>query len=141
MKLVSDLETAFVRRIEYMLSGYTEGRIIFDRYIDQSLKNKTRQKRATTIFQYDIHPDTKLNMSLKELLSSSSTKRALTKLLARDLVTHFKDSSCIITIVYDNIICCQEFEEEHGHEEADTLIAHQVLAPLLNNPEREILCV
>ena len=44
MKTLSDLQKAFVKRIECMMVGYNEGRVIFDNYIDESLKNKTRQK-------------------------------------------------------------------------------------------------
>ena len=47
-KKLSDLEEAFIKRIEKMMIGYREGHVVFDRYVEQSLKNKTRQKRATT---------------------------------------------------------------------------------------------
>jgi hypothetical protein len=48
MNKLSDLEEAFIKRIEWMMVDYNEGRVVFDRYLDQSLKNMTRQKRATT---------------------------------------------------------------------------------------------
>jgi len=57
-----------------MMEEYNEGRMVFDRYLDQSLKNMTRQKRATTSTEFEIHPDMKLTMSLKELLSASRSK-------------------------------------------------------------------
>ena len=41
-------DEAFIKRIEKMMIGYREGHVVFDRYVEQSLKNKTRQKRATT---------------------------------------------------------------------------------------------
>ena len=40
----SDFAQAFVRSIRKIMSGYTEGRVIFDRYIDNSLKGQTRGK-------------------------------------------------------------------------------------------------
>eukprot|EP00745_Piridium_sociabile_P026492 TRINITY_DN4236_c0_g2_i1.p2 TRINITY_DN4236_c0_g2~~TRINITY_DN4236_c0_g2_i1.p2 ORF type:complete len:244 (-),score=62.20 TRINITY_DN4236_c0_g2_i1:1200-1931(-) len=41
MKKLSDLQNAFIKRIKSMMLGYSEGRVIFDRYVDDSLKNKT----------------------------------------------------------------------------------------------------
>ena len=85
MQKLSDLQDAFNKRIEKMMAGYDEGRIVFDRYMDQSLKNKTRQKRATTNVEYEIHPDMELTMSIKEPLSASSTKKKLTCMLGKGL--------------------------------------------------------
>jgi len=34
--------------------------------MDQSLKKKTRQKRASTSVEYKIHPEMKLTMSIKK---------------------------------------------------------------------------
>ena len=62
MRTLADLKETFVKRIENMLNGFNEGRIIFDRYLDQSLKNKTRQKRAATTTEYEIHSEMKLSM-------------------------------------------------------------------------------
>lgn len=45
MQNMSDLQNAFNRRIEGMMASYDEGRVVFDRYMEESLKNKTRQKR------------------------------------------------------------------------------------------------
>ena len=39
MRKISDLSEVFIKRIEGMMVGYDEGRVVFDRYIDQSLKN------------------------------------------------------------------------------------------------------
>ena len=65
MPTLADLKEAFVRRIENMLTGFNEGRIIFDRYLEQSLKNKTRQNRAVTSTEHEVHPEMKLSMSRK----------------------------------------------------------------------------
>ena len=74
MQTLSDLQDAFNKRIQNMVSGYDEVRVVFDRHMDQSLKNKTRQKRAATSVEYEIHSDMKLTMSIKDLMSASSTK-------------------------------------------------------------------
>ena len=64
-------EEAFVRRIGGMMTGHSAGRIVFDQYKEQSLKNATRKKRATTATEYMAHREMKLTMSLKDLLSAS----------------------------------------------------------------------
>ena len=37
MLKLSDLQEAFIKRIEFMMVGYSEGRVVFDRYQEQSL--------------------------------------------------------------------------------------------------------
>lgn len=141
MRRLSVLQQAFVERIEMMVFGYDGGRIVFDLYIDQSLKNKTRQKRAATSTEFDIHPEMKLTMSLKEILSSSRTKSSLTSMFAQGLLQHFASNSvCKLIVVYDTKIKGRDFEENHSHEEADTLIPNQVLASVAEDACREI-CV
>ncbi|MES9881331.1 MAG: hypothetical protein ABW185_10665 [Sedimenticola sp.] len=124
-----------------MMIGYDEGRLVFDRYLDQSLKNKTRQKRAVTSTEFDIHPEMKLTMSIKELLSSSRTKCSLTAMFAQGLLQHFTSNSvCKLVVLFDNKIKSHDFEDVHSHEEADTLIPNQVMASVADHPCREI-CV
>ena len=80
--------------IEKMMAGYDEGRVVFDRYIDPSLKNKTWQKRANTSIEYEIYPQIKLTMSIEELLSASSTKKKLTCMMGQGLLDCFsRDTS------------------------------------------------
>ena len=57
--------------------------------MDHSLKNKTRQKRAAISEEYEIHSDMKLTMSIKDLLSASSTKKKLTFMLGKGLLKYF----------------------------------------------------
>ena len=85
MKKICDLEEAYVMRIKRIISGYDEGCVIFDRYLQQSLKEKTRHRRAATSAEYAVHLDMVLTMSLKDLLSTSSTKEKLTSMLAHCL--------------------------------------------------------
>jgi len=47
------------------------------------------QKRATTSTDFTIHPDMKLTMSLREMLSASKTKKDLTCIFAQALLEHF----------------------------------------------------
>ena len=140
IKTVADLADAFTHRIDVMMHGFKEGRVVFDRYLELSLKNKTRLKRGTTSVEYQVHPDMKLNMSIRELLSSSKTKHKLTCLLANHLLEHKpQDNDAFkMVVVYDNKIKSDDFESEHTHEEADTLIPNQVLACLETADFREI---
>ena len=138
---LSDLQNAFNKRIKEMMTGYDEGRVVFDRYMEQSLKNKTREKRATTSVEYEIHPRMKLTMSIKNLLSASSTKKKLTCLLGQGLLEYFStDVLLTLFVVYDTSIKGHNFADTHTHEEADILIPHQILATVAEDAEREI-CV
>ena len=44
-----DFAVAFLNRLEYMVSDYTEVRLIFDRYLHQSLKARTIYKRIAGV--------------------------------------------------------------------------------------------
>ena len=102
MQTLSDLQDAFNEHIQSIVSGYDEVRVVFDRYMDQSLKNKTRQKRAATSVEYEIHSDMKLTMSIKDILSASSTKKKLTFMLGEGLLEYFSsDSSIVLFVLYD----------------------------------------
>lgn len=83
MRKLSDLQKAFYKRIEWMTVGFNEDRVVFGRYFDQLLKNKTHQKRAATYTEFELHPEMKLTMSLKEILSASRTNISLTSMFAQ----------------------------------------------------------
>ena len=86
MDKTRDLGDAFIKRIDRLMKGYSEGRIIFDRYITGSLKEKTRSKRAVT-----TQPDKSIkqdsmnmhNVPMKLLLSHVDTKSQLTEYLGK----------------------------------------------------------
>ena len=80
----------------------------------------------------------KLTMSLKELLSSSKTKSSLTAMFAEASLQHFSSTNNFkLVVVYGTKIKSYNFEENHTHEEADTL---KVLASIAENDWREV-CV
>ena len=94
-----------------------------------------------TSTEYEVYPEMKLSMSLKELLSSSKTKNSLTALLADNLLAHFHNSAtCSVIVAYDTKFKGRDFEEVHTHEKADTLMPNQVLASKGEHSCREI-CV
>ena len=71
----------------------------------------------------------------------NSTKKKLTCMLAEGLQEHFPKEKFIffqMVVVYDTFIKDSDSVETHTHEEADTLIPHQVLAAVAGNPNRKI---
>ena len=65
------LKTAFNARIERVVIGYMEVRVIFDRYVEVSLKENTRKKRVTYVAAatagHVVHDGMSINTSLKQL--------------------------------------------------------------------------
>ena len=140
VRTLQDLQDVFIHNVERSLQGYDEGRVVFDRYLDMSLKNKTRANRSSTSedITYLLHPSMRLTMSIRDLLSSTKTKRNLTLMFAKALIEYFQSKPIKFYVVYDNIIVEPTSSSEHGHEEADTLIPHQVLASVKENPLKDI---
>lgn len=82
-----------------------------------------------------------LTMPLKVILSASMTKSSLISMFAQGLLEHFASNDDFkLVVVYDTKIKGQYFEEDHSHEEADTLIPNQVLASIAESDRREV-CV
>jgi hypothetical protein len=127
MLRLSDYLQIFIKRIEDMGSRYNEVHVIFDRYQDQSLKDKTREKGSTSSVEYRVHLDMKLTMTIRELLSASSTKAALTLLFAKELLNHLGPKKFLV-VAYADIIEKPTGSIKHLHEEADTLLALQVIS-------------
>ena len=103
--------------------------------MDQSLKNKTRQKRAATSVEYEIHSDMKLTMSIKAGSPVSFIHQEEADMYVRRGATQVfsSDSSILLFVLYDTFIKGHGSESVHTHEEADTLIPHQVLASVAND--------
>ena len=59
MTKIIHLMTAFVKRINYLVKGYTEGHVIFDRYLEVSPKDKNRAKRAAkaSALEFMVHEE------------------------------------------------------------------------------------
>ena len=113
-----DVQEEFIRKVSLVMRGYDEVRIIFDRYVQQSLKNKNPIKRS----EYAVHP--------AMCLSASSTKRLLTIMIGQATLIHFmKQSKVRVVVTYDDKIIkgeCPNDVLQHTHEEADTLIPQLV---------------
>ena len=140
-RTLKDLQKIFIRNIEKSLEGYDEGRVVFYKYLDTSLKDKTRAKRSSTADakEYKLYPEMKLTMSMKDLLSSSKNKRQLTMIFAEGLINSFKEKRIKLYVIYeDKIVGPGGSAEKHRHEEADTLIPQQVIASADEDPSKEI---
>jgi len=115
------------------MKGYTQDRVIFDRYLDVSLKDKTRDKRAaiSVTMEFKFHDDMSIGkVSLKELFSNSRTQSQLTEILAEALLEEFKGSYQEHVASYDDKVksnrskLLSEDMKTHNHEEADTIIPY-----------------
>ena len=59
-------------------------------------------------------------------------------MFAKAVAEHFRSKLIRLYVIYDKQIVGPDVSEEHNHEEADTLIPHQVIATVKNNPLKDI---
>ena len=103
--------------------------------VEGSLKEKTRKKRATPVAAatagHVVHDGVSINtISLKQLLSCTSTKHSPTCYLGQGLLERFDGRDLTLVVVYDTVaktINPRRSIETHSHEEADTLIHLHVI--------------
>ena len=131
-----------------MISEYNEGRIIFERYEENSLKAQTRSKRCAGIdpVKFDIKDSTNIKLvPLKSLLSHIETKSKLTEYLGKAALRDFADSSKKVVVVYGDCTYCNKENVvhpdiiEHLHKEADTLIPMHVLGASETGGENRVI--
>ena len=83
-----------------------EIRVVFDRYIEDSLKKTTRNKRQgklNTSIQYEIKENTNLEKTtMKKLLSHNQTKHQLTLFLGRFLARKLREINMKFAISFEN---------------------------------------
>ena len=98
-----------------MSAGCLEIRCIFDEYKNEdpdvplpSLKSDTRKKRAgvhsKAPVSFSPHINSKLIMSVTELLSSSRTKLVLVSIIAEFMLDYFRDKPINLIVGYANKI-------------------------------------
>ena len=129
MKTFKDIAEMFTMQLLKESEPYKEVRLIFDRYLENSLKNRTRQKRISGVnFRYIIGDNTNMEaMTTKRFLSHIQTKHALTVYLAQFAKEAFRAIDKKYVIVYDtkcesNLPNFDGMLLSHNQEEADTLI-------------------
>ena len=134
----------FNRRIASLSQGFNQIRLVFDRYIDGSLKSRTRHKRTGgDEVRYHISDETNIeNIPLKKLLSHISTKQDLTEYLAKRNIAFLKDRNSNFTVTYDTtteryINATSGENTRHDHEEADTLLIIQSIDVAKDDPFTE----
>lgn len=122
-----DLSELFVKIVHQLGSSFYEVHLVMDRYLDKSLKNQTRAKRATKQAnrQFVISSNTNIqNVTMKDLLSNSNTKRDLIAFLCHQVLQ--KNSHKRFCVTYGNETHGNfEFHsilKTHSQEEADTLM-------------------
>src|ERR1700744_4203186 len=109
-------------------SCFDEIHLVIDRYLETTLKNQTREKRATTKRQFVIDANTNFrSISMKDLLSNSKTKTDLIKFLSQKALEYSRQASLLKKFVTYDTQTFGNFEIDtklrtHSQEEADTLI-------------------
>ena len=131
VKSCKDLKEKFIERIEKSFKNYEQARIVFDQYEENSLKEKTRLKRAGDIqpIEFTVTDETQLKLiKINVFLSHINTKAKLTEYLGSALASKYKDSDYPLIVSYNGKIFCNKPAEPftalrtHSHEEADTVI-------------------
>ena len=137
IKTCKDFAQAFLDQLSNMADEYDEVRLVFDRYINTSLKEQMRRKRTKGKSTYYHVKDTTLiqNISLKDFLSNIKTKAELTAYLAAKTTDHSKGPTnklekCIVTSGTETkgITCVPSNLVTHSQEESDTLLLLHVLS-------------
>ena len=148
MKIGSEVKTAFKSRRLQEASEFDDIQLVFDPYLNCSLKEQCREKRTSgRLIKYIIRDSTPLEgITLKDFLSHIEIKSDLTTYLAEYCVKELKKADKRFVIVYQTF-CLTNIEnylpdlEYHNHEEADTLTMLQAknLADMYPNCEIYIL--
>ena len=132
VKTCKELKHIFADRLIKESEDFHEVRLVFDRYIEGSLKERTREKRSGgKATRYIIKDSTSLvGVKMKELLSHILTKKDLTIYLAEHCVDVLSKVGKQFVVVFDTkcITNIPQYPEEllqHNQEEADTLILFQ----------------
>ena len=99
VKKIPDLADQFIKRFEQMMVSYLEIRALFDQYLETSLKMNTRKKReGSKSVAFGIHDEMNISkISLKELLSDSSTKADFTRYLSKKLLRRFSENNIVVS--------------------------------------------
>ena len=147
-KTCRDLGEVFIKRVKLESRQYDEVYLIFDRYIEGSLKERTRHKRTGGKgIQYKVTDNARIdNIPLKKFLSHIETKQELTVYLARLLVNYFEENNTNYVVVYDtvcetNIDGFEEALKEHSQEEAATLMVLYALEIAERDPFSKVCVV
>ena len=125
---VRDLSLAFYEKLMQLTYNYNEIILVFDTYIQNSLKNKTRKDRLSgkDPVQYQIKDETNIkHILLGRFLSHEKTKSDLTEYLAAKTLEYSKNSLKLVITSACGITKSNRYIGDfvtNNHEEADTLM-------------------
>ena len=131
IKTCKYFEQFFLDQLSNMAGDYDEVRLVFDRYINSSLKEQMRRKRTKGKSTYYHVKDITLiqNISRKDFLSNIKTKAELTTYLDAQTTDHSKGPTntlkkFIVTSGTETKgnTCVPSTLVTHSQEEADTLM-------------------
>lgn len=151
IKKVPEMTTAehfaakFLHILKDLVYGYDEFRLLFDQYVESSLKEATRKKRAKghEPIQFHVNDDTPIK-SIPDFLAHSATKAELTKYLGDKVIAYFESRSEKVLVAYHNIMVSnctlsdivampEMLHGQHSLEEADQLIPLNAVDVALKN--------
>lgn len=138
VKTCEDLADVFTQKIQRKYWQYDELHVVFDTYLDKSIKNLPRGKRlhGGVATQYKICDTTDISkINMKKLLSHTRTKDELTTYLAHKMLSHAKKAAkkCVVSwrtevsATHCSLDCLKSSQEE-----ADT----KILLHALNAKDR-----
>ena len=128
----------FTSEMDRQVKDYDEVHLVFDRYdLSTSLKEATRERRqgCMPVISYHVEDNTPITkISVKQFLSSTSTKDELTVYLAKKALHHFEGTAKVLIVTsrqdaLSNGIDVQHLIMSSSQEEADTkIILHSLNA-------------
>ena len=124
----------FVEKLLKETDGFHEIQIVFDRYIESSLKERTRERRMSgKAVHYIISDSTSIvGVPLKQLLSNLNTKQDLTIYFAKHIISVFRNLGKEFVVVYDTT-CVSNITGYHdfcgGYCSPHNLLAPPILVP------------
>lgn len=132
VKTCKDLSNHFCNKVTQLFDRYEEVHLVFDRYdMERSLKTETRSVRlgGKQSIAYHIADSTRIeNVTMKTLLSHSSTKDDLSAYLSLNLIETAKSQNKKFVVAYRNKVVSMTGRHDYlasNQEEADTkLILH-----------------
>ena len=102
----SDLAYQFCKKIFAKYRKFSEIHVVFDTYVENSLKAAERlcRQKVITPVQYKITSNTNIkSITLQKLLSHVKTKDALTELLSKSLLSSATKCNISLVVAYRNI--------------------------------------
>lgn len=103
MHNVSDLETQFMLELSKRTDGYSEVRLIFNRFILSPLNEyKSKDKHLKkAIIHYHVNKNTPIK-NIDNFLAHINTRIELTSFLGQKVLDHFKDSTIKYLVAYED---------------------------------------